>query len=124
MTLGEIIKEYREANKLSQREFAKLAGLSNSYISQLEMNSNSKNGLPIKPQIETIKAVADAMNTTIDVLFSQMDDILIDISKKPATGEGSELDRKIMRLVCQLPDDLKESLYDLLQAAVLGAGRR
>lgn len=124
MTLGEIIKEYREANKLSQREFAKLAGLSNSYISQLEMNSNSKNGLPIKPQIETIKAVADAMNTTIDVLFSQMDDILIDISKKPATGEGSELDRKIMRLVCQLPDDLKESLYDLLQVAVLGAGRR
>ena len=124
MTLGEIIKEYREANKLSQREFAKLAGLSNSYISQLEMNTNSKNGLPIKPQIETIKAVADAMNTTIDVLFAQMDDIVIDISKKPAADEGSELDRKIMRLVYQLPDDLKESLYDLLQAAVLGAGRR
>lgn len=124
MTLGEIIKEYREANKLSQREFAKLAGLSNSYISQLEMNTNSKNGLPIKPQIETIKAVADAMNTTIDVLFAQMDDIVIDISKKPAADEGSELDHKIMRLVYQLPDDLKESLYDLLQAAVLGAGRR
>ncbi|MBO6309385.1 MAG: helix-turn-helix transcriptional regulator [Oribacterium sp.] len=124
MTLGEIIKEYREANKLSQREFAKLAGLSNSYISQLEMNTNSKNGLPIKPQIETIKAVADAMNTTIDVLFAQMDDIVIDISKKPAADEGSELDHKIMRLVYQLPDDLKESLYDLLQAAVLGVGRR
>lgn len=124
MTLGEIIKEYREENKLSQREFAKLAGLSNSYISQLEMNTNSKNGLPIKPQIETIKAVADAMNTTIDVLFTQMDDIVIDISKKPTADEGSELDRKIMRLVYQLPDDLKESLYDLLQAAVLGAGRR
>lgn len=124
MTLGEIIKKYREENRLSQREFAKMTGLSNSYISQLEMNQNSKNGLPIKPQLETIKAVADAMHTTVDVIFSQMDDIMIDISKKPAAGEGSELDQKIMSLVYQLPADLKESVYDILRAAVLGARKR
>lgn len=124
MTLGDIIKKYREENKLSQREFARMTGLSNSYISQLEMNTNSKNGLPIKPQLETIKAVADAMHTTVDVIFSQMDDITIDISKKPTANEDSELDQKIMNLVYQLPDDLKESVYDILQVVVLGARRR
>ena len=123
MTLGDVIKKYREENDLSQREFAKMTGLSNSYISQLEMNMNSKNGQPIKPQIETFKAVADAMHTTIDVLFSQVDDMEINISKMPAAG-SSELDDKIMNLVYQLPDDLKESVYDLLQAAVLGARRK
>ncbi len=124
MTLGEIIKKYREENDMSQREFAKISGLSNSYISQLEMNVNSKNGQPIKPQLETIKAVADAMGTTVDELFSQMDDIMIDISKKTATGESSDLDARIMVLVRQLPDHLKESLLDLLQSSVHGVRRR
>ena len=124
MTLGEIIKKYREENDMSQREFAKQSGLSNSYISQLEMNVNSKNGQPIKPQLETIKAVADAMGTTIDDLFSQMDDIMIDISKKTATGESNDLDARIMVLVRQLPDHLKESLLDLLQSSVHGVRRR
>ena len=109
---------------MSQREFAKISGLSNSYISQLEMNVNSKNGQPIKPQLETIKAVADAMGTTVDELFSQMDDIMIDISKKTATGESSDLDARIMVLVRQLPDHLKESLLDLLQSSVHGVRRR
>ena len=124
MTLGEIIKKYREENDMSQREFAKICGLSNSYISQLEMNVNSRNGQPIKPQLETIKAVADAMHITVDELFSQMDDIMIDISKKTATGESNDLDARIMVLVRQLPDHLKESFLDILQVSVDGVRRR
>ena len=123
MTLGEVIKKYREENDISQREFARKTGLSNSYISQLEMNMNSKNGQPIKPQLETYKAVADAMGITIDALFCMVDDMEISLRKMPA-AEGSELDQKIMNLVYQLPEDLKESVYDLLQAAVLGARRK
>ncbi len=123
MTLGEVIKKYREDNDISQREFARMTGLSNSYISQLEMNMNSKNGQPIKPQLETYKAVADAMGITIDALFCMVDDMEISLRKMPA-AEGSELDQKIMNLVYQLPEDLKESVYDLLQAVALGARRR
>lgn len=122
MTLGDLIKGYRIEHGISQREFAKMSGLSNSYISQLEMNSNSKNGQPIKPQIETFKAVADAMHTTVDALFSQVEDMSIGINK-PIADDGDELDAKIMNLVQRLPEDLKLSLYDLLQAAVLGAGK-
>lgn len=123
MTLGEVIKKYREDNDISQREFARMTGLSNSYISQLEMNMNSKNGQPIKPQLETYKAVADAMGITIDALFCMVDDMEISLRKMPA-AEGSELDQKIMNLVYQLPEDLKESVYDLLQAVALGARRK
>ena len=36
MKIGEYIRQYREENKLSQREFAKMCGLSNAYISMLE----------------------------------------------------------------------------------------
>lgn len=122
MTLGDLIKKYREENDLSQREFAKMSDLSNSFISQLEKNVNSKNGQPIKPTLETFKAVANAMNITVDAIFDQIDDMDISLSK-PAT-EGSELDIKIMSLVRQLPEDLKESLCDLLQAAVHGARRK
>lgn len=124
MTLGGIIKKYREENDMSQREFARISGLSNSYISQLEANVNSKNGQPIKPQLETIKAVADTMHTTIDEIFSQIDDFTIDLTKKTATGEDSDLDARIMILVRQLPENLKESLYDILQVAVDGVRRR
>ena len=40
MTLGEIIKQYRDENKMSMDAFAKKAGLSKAYISILERNYN------------------------------------------------------------------------------------
>ena len=36
MTLGDLIKEYRTAHDVSQRQFAAMCGLSNGYISMLE----------------------------------------------------------------------------------------
>lgn len=38
MHLGEIIKEFRNANKLSMDKFAEMANVSKSYISVLERN--------------------------------------------------------------------------------------
>lgn len=121
MALGEIVKEYRDTQKMSQRKFAELSGLSNSYISMLEQNINSKNGMAIKPSLEAIKKVADTMHVSIDEVLRKMDDIEIDISEKPTTSKDGELNARIMNLVNQLPEDLKLSLLDLLQAAVVGA---
>lgn len=121
MTLGEIVREYRESQSMSQRRFAELSGLSNSYISMLEQNVNSKNGMAIKPSLEAIKKVADAMCVPLDDILRRMDDVEIDISEKPTASKGDELDSRIMYLVHQLPEDLKLSLLDLLQAAVAGA---
>lgn len=119
MTLGEIIREFRELHGISQRQFARMSGLSNGYISQLEANLNNKNGLPISPSLEAIKQVADAMDVPLDDVLRKLDDTLVDIS-----GEDSEEDDltvRIMRLVHRLPDDLKLSLLDLLRAAASGA---
>ena len=124
MTLGEIIKEFRESKtpEMSQRDFSKLTGLSNSYISMLEKNENRKNGQPIKPTLETLKVVADVIGISLDGILRKLDDIDIDISesKKPTANEGDELDLKIMSLIHQLPDNLKLSLIDLLQSTVAG----
>lgn len=121
MTLGEIVKEYRQKYDISQRKFAEISGLSNSYISQLEQNMNSKNGLPIKPSLEAIKQVADAMGVSLDDVLRRMDDIMIDISGESSAEDDSSLNNQIMNLVSQLPDNLKMNLLEILRATVAGA---
>lgn len=69
MTLGDCIREYREAHDLSQRQFAELCGLSNAYISILEKNVNPKNGEPPVPTYGTYKAVADTLGITVQSLM-------------------------------------------------------
>ena len=124
MTLGEIVKEYREKMGLSQRKFAETANLSYSYISQLEHNVNSKNGQPITPSLIAIKQIADAMGEPLDSVLARLDDIKVSLSNRLADNEVSELDLKIMNLIRRLPDNLKLSLVDLLQAAVQGARKQ
>ena len=51
MFLGEIIKEYRNNNQMSMRDFAKLCGLSHTYIAALEKNIDSRTGKPIAPTL-------------------------------------------------------------------------
>ena len=52
MTLGKFIKQYREDNNLSLREFSKSCELSHSYISKLEKGVDSKTGKPVIPTVE------------------------------------------------------------------------
>ena len=44
MTLGQIIKAYRETNSMSMDDFSKASKISKGYISQLENNLNPKTG--------------------------------------------------------------------------------
>ena len=74
MILGDIIKEYREKNNLSQRDFAKKCGLSYTYISALEKNLDYRSGKPISPTLETIRSVANGVNMSIDDLLKILDD--------------------------------------------------
>ena len=72
MHLGEIIKEYRDKNKLSMDKFAKMANVSKAYISVLERNQRPKTGKPVIPSIPVIKNVAEAMNMSFDDLFNML----------------------------------------------------
>ena len=74
MDLGSIIRVYRESHGLSQREFASLSGISNSYISMLEANRNTKNNLPISASIGTIKKVAEAMGVLYEEILQRIDE--------------------------------------------------
>lgn len=80
MTIGEVIKEYREEHHISQRQFAKLSGQSNGYISMLEKGENPKNGKPIQPSLAVIKEIAAAMGMPLTELLTKAEDLEVDLS--------------------------------------------
>ena len=82
MTLGQIIRAYREENSMSMDRFAKASGLSKGYISQLENNLNPKTGEPPVPSMATIKKAANGMFMSFDELFNQLDDNKVRMAKK------------------------------------------
>ena len=80
MILGEIITRYREEADLSQRQFALKCGLSNGYISMLEKNENPKTGQPIKPNIDQLNKIANAMGMTLADLLEKADDMPVTVN--------------------------------------------
>ena len=80
MKLSEVVKKYRDEHGMSMDAFAKVCGLSKSYISMLENERNPKSGKPIIPTIITLKKIANGMNVDLDYLISETDDQQIDIS--------------------------------------------
>lgn len=58
MKIGEKIKLSREKHKITQKELAKRAGISNTYLSDIErMRTN--------PSIKVLKQIADALDEEI-----------------------------------------------------------
>lgn len=73
MTLGDIIKKYRDDADLSMDGFAQLSGLSKSYISVLERNITPHGNEP-SPGIDTYKAVAKVLGIDVNDLIRAVDD--------------------------------------------------
>lgn len=73
MYIGEIIKEYRTKNKLSQRAFAKRTSLSPSYINTLEKIYNPKTGKPYSVTTDVAKELSKAMFISIEDLLNMLD---------------------------------------------------
>lgn len=74
MKLSEIIIDYRKRMNISQREFSRRCGLSNTYISFLENEKNPKTGKPMVPTLEIYKKLADAMEISVHHLFELLDE--------------------------------------------------
>ncbi len=83
MTLGDVIREFRDLNKISMEEFGKMADLSKSYISMLENNKDPR-GNPINPSLETIDKVATAIGVDLDTLVSKIDQDIV-VNRKNST---------------------------------------
>ena len=73
MTLGDIIRSYRETNNITLGEFATTCSLSKGYISMLENNINPRNNKPISPTLPSMAKVASGMGIDLDTLLKMLD---------------------------------------------------
>ena len=84
MKLSAIITNYRNRLQISQREFARRCGLSNSYISFIENEVNPKTGRPMVPTLEQYQKIAAGMDLTVHQLFELLDeDAPVDLGSSP-----------------------------------------
>jgi transcriptional regulator with XRE-family HTH domain len=63
-SLGEIIRRQRELSRLSMRQFASMAGISNPYLSQIERGLR-------EPSERVVDAIARSLETSADALYEQ-----------------------------------------------------
>lgn len=113
MTLGDIIKEYREAHKLSMDAFSEKSGISKAYISLLEKNKHPKTGKPIAPSIQCIKQAADGMGIDFDILFKKIDgNVVLNTESKPRTLKKGVTINVLGRVAAGIPIDAIEDVID------------
>lgn len=72
MGIGSKIKEYRELNKMTQKDIAEILGVEPETISKYEAGT-------IEPNIESLKRLAETFNITVDELINDKEEF--DISK-------------------------------------------
>ena len=76
MTIGDVIREYRKKNELSQRAFAEKCGdITNGYMSMIEKGKNPATGKPLVPSIEKLASIAKAMDMSLHHLIEITDDM-------------------------------------------------
>ena len=63
-TLGEVIRRQRELNRLSMRQFAQMAGISNPYLSQIERGLRA-------PSEQVLEGIASALKLSAEALYEQ-----------------------------------------------------
>ena len=62
MEVGTTIKSFRKKLGISQEQLAEISNITQAYLSQIENNKKD-------PNLSTLKAVCDALNIPISVLF-------------------------------------------------------
>ena len=63
-SLGEIIRRQRELSRLSMRQFAGMAGISNPYLSQIERGLR-------EPSERVVEAIARSLKTSAEALYEE-----------------------------------------------------
>jgi transcriptional regulator with XRE-family HTH domain len=63
-TLGQIIRRQRELSRMSMRQFATVAGISNPYLSQIERGLRA-------PSARVLESIAGALEVSVDGLYQE-----------------------------------------------------
>jgi transcriptional regulator with XRE-family HTH domain len=86
--LGEIIRRQRELNRLTLRQFAAMAGISNPYLSQIERGQRA----PSEPVID---AIARSLETSAAALYEQAGMAPEDENPRTAVQTALEADARL-----------------------------
>ena len=113
--LGDFIRRQRRLAELSQRELARLADLSDAYLSQLERGLH-------EPSVRVVNALAGALNLPSDKLlkFLRIHDDSIGEPGEPEVEPSTE---SAILTDDRLSDTQKQSLLDVYRA-FLGANEQ
>jgi transcriptional regulator with XRE-family HTH domain len=107
-SLGEIIRRQRELSRLSMRQFASMAGISNPYLSQIERGLR-------EPSDRVVDAIARSLQTTAEALYEEAGLV--------AEDEGDlEAVPTAIRLDAALTPRQRRVLLDIYEAFVTGGG--
>lgn len=103
-TFGEFIRSQRKLAEMSQRELAKLADLSDAYLSQLERGLH-------EPSVRVLHGLSDALNVPTERLlrFLGRTDDADDVDDEITTESAILLDES-------LTDVQKQSLLDIYRS--------
>lgn len=127
MTLGEIVKQYRDEHHYSQRQFADMCdGISYGYISMLEQGINPSTQKPIIPSIDKLGALARGMGMSVHKLIEMADDMpvyiggdSVEYDVAPERDESEPRPRKWTLLSygsLKLSDEELDRLYSIARA--------
>ena len=101
--LGEFIRSQRRIADLSQRELARLADLSDAYLSQLERGLH-------EPSVRVLNGLAQALNVPSDRLLGYLGRH-DDVTPEPSTESAIATDDR-------LTDTQKQSMLDVYRAFI------
>jgi transcriptional regulator with XRE-family HTH domain len=94
--IGDFIRQQREAAEVSVRELARLAGVSNPYLSQIERGLR-------KPSAEVLKQIARGLSVSAESLFV-----------RAGLLEGSEAEHLTIEAIANDPDLSEPQKSELL----------
>jgi transcriptional regulator with XRE-family HTH domain len=87
--LGEVIRRQRELNRLSVRQFAEMAGISNPYLSQIERGLR-------EPSQRVVDAIARSLQTSAEALYEQAGIVPDEEPVATTTREAIQADPRLL----------------------------
>jgi transcriptional regulator with XRE-family HTH domain len=99
MSLGQRIRQKREALKLTQEELAKNLGLTSQYISVIEQDKRS-------PSLPALVKLAEELGVTIDYLVLGQQEVTLDLI--PTIKADTTLDLEVRKSLITLVRELRK----------------
>lgn len=101
-TLGGFIRTQRRMAKLTLRDMADLAKVSNPYLSQIERGLH-------EPSVRVLKSIASALDMSVETLLAQAG-LLEDLVPPDPSVDSTPGTEAAIRIDPKLSDDQKEAL--------------